>query len=205
MKQILFLLLFAQVISAQTDCGSDIAPKESGGVYLFGHPCRFKAPGIDTCLTNIKDPKNKIEWVHQNGYSYYEIVDNNTGHVESSGYNPMSSTSAVGAFQETTRAPGEIILNWQRFYQYVPAGIKPDKNGTWDAGYGDAAPAFCGCLRRVEVKTETLYAGNAKALVSGSKSVSVTQNENGTVTIKANEWTTGKKSGAIVRPYACTN
>jgi len=175
MKHIIFLLLFAHAISAQNPCGFDIAPEPDTtiGVSFGGRKCRFVAPGIDNGIAVFQDPARLIEWIHQDGYTDCATGTYKDGvYIEESTWKcPISSTWKVIAWQDSTRSTGMIDINGQRFYQYLPDEIKPDKNGTYNAGYGDAAPAYCGCLRRVKIvadvvpskKIEYLYSGKAKA------------------------------------------
>ena len=175
MNKIIFLLLLAQAISAQTPCGFDIAPKPDSliGISIGRSGCHFVAPGLDTFLLDFQDPARLIEWIHQDGYSDCGTGTYKDGvYIEESSWKcQMSITYKVGAWQDITRSSGIIDINGQTFYQYLPDGIYPDKNGTYNAGYGDAAPAYCGCLRRVKIvedvvpskKIEYLYFGKAKA------------------------------------------
>jgi len=162
----LFTTLFASISIAQNPCGFDIAPKPDSltGIRLGGSGCRFVAPGIDTAIAVFQDPARLIEWIHQDGYTDCATGTYKDGvYIEESTWKcQMSSTWKVIAWQDSTRSHGMIDINGQRFYQYLPDGIYPDKNGTYNAGYGDAAPAYCGCLRRVMITSETLYAGSGK-------------------------------------------
>jgi len=156
--------LCALTSSAQKPCGNDIAPNPDTvvAINLGRTGCWFNAPEVDTFLPEIQDPTRLIEWVHQDGHS-----DCGTGYyrdgwyVEESTWKCQTSqTSRIGLYEVAN--PGIVTIGGNEFYRYLPEEIKPDKNKTYNAGYGDAAPAYCGCLRRVKVVTETLYAGSGK-------------------------------------------
>lgn len=163
--------LCALISSAQKPCGNDIAPNPDSaiGISIGSRGCGFNAPGVDTILPEFQDPTRLIEWIHQDGYAecgtgYYR----DGGYVEESTWMcPHSQTSRIGLYEVAN--PGIVTIGGNEFYRYLPEEIKPDKNKTYNAGYGDAAPAYCGCLRRVKVVTETLYAGSIKVtpVVSG--------------------------------------
>lgn len=81
---------------------------------------------------------------------------------------PTSQTQKIGNYE--VAFPGIVTIGGNEFYRYLPESIKPDKNKTYNAGYGDAAPAYCGCLRRVKIEADIvptkkivyLYSGKAK-------------------------------------------
>jgi len=169
MKRIFLFVAFAvsaTLLYAQKPCGSDISPKPDSltGISFGRSGCHFVAPGLDTFLSDFQDPKNLIEWVYQKGYT-----ESRTGYYIDGRYEysaafmvEASSTSRVSAWNDSTRSTGIIELSGQRFYQYLPDEIKPDKTGLYNAGYGDADPAYCGGLRRVKIPTETLYSGSGR-------------------------------------------
>jgi len=163
----IFLILStfcASILSAQKPCGNDIAPNpdSSIGISLGSRGCFFNAPGVDTILPELQDPTRLIEWVHQDGYAECSTGYYQDGRYfnESTWMCPHSQTSRIGLYEVAN--PGIVAIGGNEFYRYLPEEIKPDKNKTYNAGYGDAAPAYCGCLRRVKVVTETLYAGSGK-------------------------------------------
>ena len=200
MKQAFLFLLLTVQLSAQTNCGNDISspPRIDNGIQLGSVLCKFTAPGLDTLLTPIQALKNPIEWIHQLGYAEVGIGDRKTGQIEISWMAPTSHSQKVDAWLDPSeiRHPGEIELNGQIFYQYIPEGIVPDKSGTYSVGYGDAAPALCGCLRRVTVKTETLYAGKPKSVLVSGSNVDIQYGINGNVTLTAKHQSIGIDSSA---------
>jgi len=163
--------LCALTSSAQKPCGNDIAPNPDTvvAINLGRTGCWFNAPQVDTFLPELQDPTRLIDWVHQDGYTecstgYYQ---DGMYFNESTWNCPTSQTSRIGLYEVAN--PGIVTIGGNEFYRYLPEEIKPDKNKTYNAGYGDAAPAYCGCLRRVKVVTETLYSGsiNVTPVVSG--------------------------------------
>lgn len=173
MRNIFLILIFAPAfLFAQNPCGNDIAPRPdtSIGISFGSRGCGFKAPGVDTILTELQDPARLIEWIHQDGYMecgygykiYGEYVAEWTSMCK------VSHTSRIGLYEVAN--PGIISIGGNDFYRYLAESIKPDKSKTYNAGHGDAAPAYCGCLRRVTIeqdivpskKIEYLYTGKAK-------------------------------------------
>lgn len=163
-KTIFLLLstLYTSLSIAQKPCGNDIAPYPDSlvGISLGDRKCRFNAPEVDTLLQELQDPTRLIEWIHQDGYS-----DCGTGFYRNGQYIEerrwkcqCSNTSKIGNYESAK--PGIVTIGGNEFYRYLPESIKPDKNKAYNAGYGDAAPAYCGCLRRVKVETETIYSGS---------------------------------------------
>lgn len=174
MRNIFLILIFAPILSlAQKPCGNDIAPNPDSlvGINLGGRMCRFNAPRVDTLLPEFQDPTRLIEWIHQKGYG-----DCGTGffidgqYVEERRWKCLvSNTSKIGHYEVSN--PGLVTISGADFYRYLPESINPDKNQTYDASYGDSAPAHCGCLRRIKIeadivptkKIEYLYSGKAKS------------------------------------------
>jgi len=184
MRNIFLALIFWPLLSiAQNPCGNDIAPYPDSlvGISLGDRKCRFNAPELDTLLPELQDPERLIEWIHQDGYS-----DCGTGFYRNGQYVeerrwkcPCSNTSKIGNYGSAN--PGIVAIGGNEFYRYLPESIKPDKNKTYNAGYGDAAPAYCGCLRRVKVETEILYSGSEiiSPVITATRPVSVMAKDTG--------------------------
>jgi len=180
---IIAAMLCTSISIAQKPCGNDIAPYPDSliGISLGDRKCRFNAPELDTLLPELQDLDRFIEWIHQDGYS-----DCGTGffrngqYVEERRWNcPCSITSKIGNYGSAN--PGIVAIGGNEFYRYLPESIKPDKNKTYNAGYGDAAPAYCGCLRRVKVETEILYSGSGiiNPVITATRPVSVMVKDTG--------------------------